>query len=107
MKHIRYMSDNATICEKPARLDMWIDVVVPDFSSDPEPSCKECFELLRVHNLKEFAKEQSEAKIIMPQGHIDNYEDSNKWDVFIGGLALATGFWITFFAILWGVWLRG
>lgn len=108
MKHIRFLSDNATICEKPTRLDMHDDFVVPDFNPDPEPSCKECLELLRVHNLKEFAKEQNEARITMPMDYgVRYYDDGTGMDKFIGGLALATGFWVTVFVIFWAVWLRG
>lgn len=107
MLHIRYMSDNKTICEKPTRLDTG-DFVVQDTSVNPEPSCRECSDLLLAHNKREFEREYFERpRIIMPQREIARYyDDGTGLDKFIGGLALATGFWVTFFVILWAVWLR-
>lgn len=104
MNHTRYMVDNVTICEEPARLNLH-ELIVGDYSEHPEMLCRECSALLAAHNKREYEKEQYASMSIVQNPHIHDV-DPNHWDVFIGGLALATGFWVTFFAILWGVFLR-
>ena len=57
MKHIRYLSDNRTVCVKPSRLGH--DCVTIDTSRNlSEPSCRVCSDLLFAHNLEEYENEQ-------------------------------------------------
>lgn len=59
MNHIRFLLDNRTICEFPAGLDSYYSAVVTDFNPDDKEECKECFQLLLVHNEREFMKEEA------------------------------------------------
>lgn len=106
MRHIRYMSSNTPLCEDPQRLDNLDDFVISDLEgSNPEPMCKECGPLLIVHNKRMYEREEYLAMQIAQKPYpFDG--DARRGDVFIGGVALASAFWITFFVILWALWLR-
>lgn len=106
MRHIRFISSNTPICEVPDRLDELDDFVICDpEGSDPEPMCKECTPLLAAHNKRMYEREAYLSMQIAQKPYpFDG--DSRRADLFIGGLALATAFWITFFVVLWAVWLR-
>ena len=103
MRHIRYLSDGTSLCADPDRLDAIGDFVTIDPSSDPEPACSVCGPLLAAHNKREYEREAYER--IKPTREPNLMTDPSV-DIFIGGAALASAFWITFFVILWAVWLR-
>ena len=54
MKHIHYISDNKTVCEKPSRLGHDFVVVGTQFG----PSCHICSDLLFAHNLHDYDRER-------------------------------------------------
>lgn len=101
MKHIRYISDNKTLCTKPQRLGH--DFVVIDTSSDPdERSCVECSDLLFAHNMEEYRKEGLLSKGVMYIPPMEPEDDplSAARGCLIG-LAVSSAFWLTMFLIYW------
>lgn len=92
MSHIRYMSDNLTICQKPNRLGY--DFVVLDTKEGE--SCRVCSDLLFTHNLREYEREMRSSVII----HSTKSEEGNPSPPTRGvilGMFLASWFWL----VLW------
>lgn len=103
--HTRYIVDNVTVCEEPARLDFH-ELVVGDTSDSPEPLCRECSALISAHNKREYEKEAYSSMSIVQRNPKAYDVDPNRSDIFVSGLALGSAFWITVLVIVWAVFLR-
>lgn len=103
MLHVRYMTTMVPICEDPDALDEVGDFVVQDSSSNPEPSCRECYSALAMHNKRAYEREEFEHLKVKRE---PNLVTDPSVDIFIGGLALGSAFWITVLVIVWAVFLR-
>lgn len=100
MKHIRYISDNKTICEKPTRLGH--DFVVLDTSSDPdEDSCHVCSDLLFAHNLEEYKRESRTTVFHNPPPPLEDPLAPSRG--FLIGLAVSSAFWLVVLVLFWSV----
>ena len=99
MKHIRYMTSNKTVCEKPDNLGT--DFVTTDYAPADVSSCGICLSLLTAHNKREYEKE---GLVNVLQDHNSVQEDPHKsFQGLMVGLAVATVFWLSVALFLWMV----
>lgn len=97
MKHIRYMTSNKTICEKPDNLGS--DFVIQDFAPTDASSCGICFSLLTAHNKREYERE---GLVNILQDHNVAMEDPlAPARGLVNGIIISSMFWICVLVLLW------
>lgn len=95
MKHIRYLSDNKTVCEKPAR--MGYDFVVVD-TQDEGANCRVCSDLLFAHNLAEYKREARSQIVFNPPQHLEERELTTIQAALLGCL-ISSVMWAVIFVL--------
>lgn len=92
MKHIRYITSNKTVCEKPDGIVS--DFIVIDRGPRDEAACEPCYQLVVAHNKRQYEREMM---INIPQGHSVSSEPVLPRDFYFG-LVIASAFWISVIA---------
>lgn len=96
MKHIRYITSNKTVCEKPFALDS--DFIVVDNGPVNEESCDPCLQIVMAHNKKQYERDNL---INFPQRHsrASNEDPLGPSMGLFYSFLVISAFWITMFAI--------
>lgn len=87
MKHIRYMTSNKPVCEKPDALGS--DFIVIEQGPRDEPSCDPCLKLVQAHNKQKY---EQDGLVNYPQSH--SFLSGASSPEFLNGAGLASLFWI-------------
>lgn len=87
MKHIRYITSNKPVCEKPDALGS--DFIVQDYTPRDEAFCNPCYQLVVAHNKHQYERD---GLVNYPQGHsVSSDSFPSDW---AQGFVVATVFWI-------------
>lgn len=87
MKHIRYMTSNKPVCEKPDMLGS--EFIVLDTSPVADESCDPCLKLVMAHNKREYERD---GFVNYPQGQ--SVSSGASLMEITSGFGLASLFWI-------------
>lgn len=102
MKHIRYLSDNKTLCLVPRRLGH--DHVVLDTEPAEGETCIVCSDLLFTHNMREYERE-SRTEVVMTLPSLEEDDLTVARGVIIA-LVVSSFFWIVAFLLVYYSALR-
>lgn len=109
MRHIRYMKDGQTVCNYPDRLDLR-EFIMLDQKIDME--CQVCWSLLYEHQRK--VKDPAWRELSTTHNEEVRKSSIELMDLeyralmrgLVGGVAVASGFWIAVILMLWYFWQR-
>lgn len=104
--HIRFLSDNKTVCAKPKRLGY--DFVVLDTATMEKPPCVVCSQLLFAHNSRTVdEKYQIWTDLLQGPHRLERAKEDPLARGIFYGMLFSVGFWAFVIAIGWLVFFVG
>lgn len=104
MRHIRFISNNQTVCESSQILGE--DFVVIDYAPEDLESCKECLQLIQAHNKREYERDGMIVSIQNPYQRLETEDGLAPARGIMIGVAIGSIMWSVIFLLIWLIFVR-